>query len=244
MRLFGLIGHPLTQSFSKSFFTRKFEKDGLGDCRYELFPLTSLESLPGLIKLNPQLEGLNVTVPYKQEVLPYLDTVDNIPSTLNACNCIRIVNGMLHGFNTDHFAFEKSISPHLQPQHRKAIVLGNGGAAAAVLFVLKKLGIETSIVSRQLHEGSTHTYADLNEKLIHEHLLIINTTPVGMYPNNDECPAIPYNFITRKHLLFDLVYNPSKTLFLQQGEEQGATIMNGQEMLELQAEESWRIWNS
>lgn len=244
MRLFGLIGYPLSHSFSEKYFTEKFEKEGITDCRYKLFPLESIDQLPALLKDNPGLEGLNVTIPYKKQVLAYLDRREDIPSALNACNCISIRNGKLCGYNTDWTGFEKSLFPLLLPHHTRALVLGNGGATAAVSFALKKLGIEFDIVSRTLHAGSTLTYNDLDEKTIRENTLIINTTPLGMYPNTDNCPSIPYQFITASHLLYDLLYNPAKTLFLQKGEERGAAIKNGEEMLVLQAEESWTIWNS
>lgn len=242
MRLFGLIGYPLSHSFSKRYFTVKFENEGIVGCVYELFPLPTVEALLPLLQKYPELEGLNVTIPYKQQVLAYLDE-SKIPEGLNACNCINISGGRLTGYNTDITGFELSLKPLLKSWHTKAMVLGNGGAAAAVVFVLKKLGIDFEIVSRKKHDHSTLTYRDINKKIIAECSLIINTTPLGMEPNINSCPDIPYPFLTDKHLLFDLVYNPSKTLFLQKGEERGATIKNGEEMLVLQAEESWRIWN-
>ncbi len=242
MRLFGLIGYPLSHSFSKKYFTEKFEKEGVTGCRYELFPLKTIEGLRSLLEKNPELEGLNVTIPYKQQVLSYLDE-KRIPEELLACNCINIINGKLVGYNTDVTGFEKSLVPLLKSYHQKALILGNGGATAAVVFVLKKLGISFDIVSRKKHDHSTLTYQDINKKIISDCLLIINTTPLGMEPDTGSCPAIPYLYLTDKHLLYDLVYNPAKTLFLQKGEEQGTTIKNGEEMLVLQAEESWRIWN-
>jgi shikimate dehydrogenase len=243
MRLFGLIGYPLTHSFSKKYFTEKFEKEEMNECRYDLFPLKTIDELPFLLKNNPELEGLNVTIPYKKQVVPYIDTA-HIPPGLNACNCINISDGKLVGYNTDVTGFEKSLQPLLKSYHKKALILGNGGAAAAVLFVLNKLQISFEIVSRKLHDGSTLTYRDLNKKIIEDASVIINTTPLGTYPAEDTCPEIPYQYLSEKHLLFDLVYNPAKTLFLQKGEKRGATIKNGEEMLNLQAEESWRIWNS
>lgn len=217
---------------------------GLTNCRYELFPLASLEELPALIAANPQLEGLNVTIPYKQKVLAFLDSTEHVPVELNACNCISIREGKLVGYNTDWTGFEKSISPLLKTQHTHALVLGNGGATAAVTYALKKLGITCSIVSRTLHDGARFTYNDLDKQIISDNKIIINTTPLGMYPNMDTCPAIPYQFITAGHLLYDLLYNPAKTLFLQKGEEQGAVVKNGEEMLVIQAEESWKIWSA
>jgi shikimate dehydrogenase len=243
MRQFGLIGYPLSHSFSKKYFTGKFEREGRGDCSYELFPLSGINELVPLLQKHPLLEGLNVTIPYKKQVLPFLDS-SALPAGLDACNCIRIQKGKLTGYNTDSIGFEKSLAPLLNAHHRQAMVLGNGGAAEAVMFVLKKLGIATELVSRSIRPGSTLTYDDITETHMRECTIIINTTPLGMYPATDHCPDIPYRFITPKHLLYDLVYNPATTLFLQKGGAQGATIKNGEEMLVLQAEESWRIWNS
>lgn len=243
MRLFGLIGYPLSHSFSKKYFTEKFEKEGINGCSYELFPLKTIEGLRPLLENHPELEGLNVTIPYKQQVLSLLDE-RRIPEELSACNCINIINGKLVGYNTDVTGFEKSLVPLLKTYHQRALVLGNGGATAAVVFVLKKLGITFDIVSRKRHNHSTLTYRDINKKIISDSHLIINTTPLGMEPDTGSCPDIPYSYLTDKHLLYDLVYNPAKTLFLQKGEERGATIKNGEEMLALQAEESWRIWNN
>lgn len=243
MRLFGLIGYPLSHSFSKKFFTNKFEKEGITDCRYELFPLTTMDALQPLLQKNPELEGLNVTIPYKQQVLPFLDE-SHLPQGLDACNCINIIGGKLAGYNTDVTGFELSLSPHLRTWHQKALVLGSGGAAAAVVYVLQKLGIDYTIVSRKKQGDATMAYSAVTKATLAGHQLIINTTPLGMEPETNTCPAIPYRYITEKHLLYDLVYNPAKTLFLQKGEERGATTRNGEEMLLLQAEESWRIWNS
>ncbi len=244
MRLFGLIGRPLTHSFSKEYFTRKFAREGRDDCRYELYPLASIGELNGLLQSHPELEGLNVTIPYKKEVIPYLSDRSFLPEGLDACNCIRIRERKLIGYNTDTTGFEKSLTPLLQPHHQKALVLGTGGAATAVRFVLKKLGIACQPVSRMRKESDTITYTDLDEKMIRECTLIIQCTPLGMYPHNSSCPDIPYQAVGELHLLYDLVYNPAKTLFLQKGEERGAAIKNGEEMLVLQAEESWRVWNS
>lgn len=243
LRTFGLIGFPLSHSFSQKYFTAKFEREGITGCSYSLFPLRSVDELFPLLQSHPGLEGLNVTIPYKKLVLPLLDTIA-LPEGLEACNCIRIRDGKLTGYNTDCIGFEQSLLPLLQPHHRKAMVLGNGGAAEAVLYVLKKLGIATELVSRSIHGGSTLTYDGITETNMRECTLIINTTPLGMYPATDQCPRIPYHELTEAHLLYDLVYNPAKTLFMQQGEARGATLKNGEEMLVLQAEESWRIWNS
>ncbi len=241
MRKFGLIGYPLSHSFSKKYFEEKFRREGISDCSYDLFPISSVGELKELVASNPFLEGLNVTIPYKQLVIRHLDEFR--VEGLNACNCIRIVSGKLAGFNTDITGFEKSLLPLLKPQHNSALILGNGGAASAVIFVLNKLGITYDIVSRRLHEGSTLTYQDLEEKHIRDHKLIINTTPLGTFPGIEMFPVIPYQFIGREHLLYDLVYNPPETAFLKKGKERGAIIKNGYEMLVLQAEESWKIWN-
>jgi shikimate dehydrogenase len=243
MRRYGLIGYPLGHSFSKRYFTEKFEREGLSDCSYELYPLQSITELPHLLKDHPDLRGLNVTVPYKKAVLPYLDSTEHLPKGLLACNCIKIENKKLIGYNTDYIGFEKSLVPLLQPHHKKALLLGQGGATESVAFVLKKLNIGYSIVSRNLHDKAKLTYSEIDEKTIQEHPVIVNSTPLGASPDIDTCPDIPYQFITERHLLFDLVYNPPKTLFLKKGEQRGALIKNGEEMLKIQAEENWLVWN-
>ncbi len=242
MKRYGVIGYPLSHSFSPGYFREKFKKEGIKDASYEAYPLETIDELPSLLKRVPELEGLNVTIPYKQAVSKYLDDNSSIPAGLNSCNCIFIKDGKLCGFNTDVPGFELSFRKKLKPYHKSALVLGNGGAAAAVCFVLETLGITYKIVSRALHKGSSLTYADLNASIIEEHQVIINTTPLGMFPNTSDFPPIPYEFISSGHYLFDLIYNPEKTQFLQKGEQQGALIQNGMEMLILQAEESWRIW--
>ena len=242
MRLFGLIGYPLSHSFSKKYFTEKFIAEGINDCSYGLFPIHDINELNGLIKNHPTLKGLNITVPYKQQVLGYLSH-SNIPEALRACNCIKIEKDKLTGYNTDVTGFEKSIFPLLKNHHNKALILGNGGAAAAVQFVLKKLNIDFKTVSRKVHAGSMLTYDDLTTEILSRHKLIINTTPLGTFPFTNECPVIPYNGISQQHLLYDLIYNPVKTKFLSEGEKRGAQIFNGYTMLVIQAEESWKIWN-
>jgi shikimate dehydrogenase len=242
VKRFGLIGYPLGHSFSKKYFTEKFEKEGITDCVFELFPIPSIEEFPTLLKTYPDLKGLSVTIPYKQSVMHFLDEI-NIPSSVHACNSIKIDNGKLSGYNTDAVGFEKSFIEFLQPHHKKALILGNGGATEAVAYVLQKLGIAYKIVSRKIHGTSTLTYEDINEEVIKDHSVIINATPLGTYPAIDTYPSIPYQFITEKHYLFDLVYNPSKTMFLEMGEKRGAVIKNGHDMLAVQAEASWEIWN-
>lgn len=242
MRVFGLIGYPLAQSFSKKYFDKKFEQEGLTDCRFENFPITSIEAFPKLLEDYAGLQGLAITIPYKQHVLQYIDDVSNIPSGLHASNCIRIRDGKLVGFNTDHIGFEKSLSPLLKSHHTKALVLGNGGATAATIYALGRLGIEYTIVSRELRKGSTLTYDAIDKQVMNDHKLIVNTTPLGMFPDVTTFPPIPYHLLTSGHLLFDMVYNPAVTEFLRRGEEHGAAIKNGLDMLELQAEENWKIW--
>jgi shikimate dehydrogenase len=242
MPLYGLIGYPLSHSFSKKYFTEKFEKEGLVDCRYELFSIPSIKDISSILSY-PDLVGLNVTIPYKKEVLQYLDSSEHLPDGLNACNCISIRDGKLFGFNTDVIGFEKSFARQLKPHDKNALVLGSGGAALAVRHVLNKLTIGCTVVSRRWGNGAI-AYADIDAGIMSQHSIIINTTPIGTYPNTDEAPAIPYDLVSSAHYFFDVVYNPVKSLFLARGEEKGARIMNGYEMLEVQADESWKIWNS
>jgi shikimate dehydrogenase len=241
MRLFGLIGYPLSHSFSKRYFSQKFETEKI-DAQYENYPLKSIDEFPGLIS-NHNLSGINVTIPYKQEVIQYLDSMSDEAEKIGAVNTIQIREGKLIGNNTDCYGFQQSLIPFLKPTHKHALVLGTGGASKAVVFVLDKLGIEWKYVSRTKIENGL-TYQEVNKDVIKKHCLIINTTPLGMYPNIEESPAIDYEAIGDNHLLYDLVYNPEETLFLQKGKEKGATIKNGLEMLHLQAEKAWEIWNS
>jgi len=242
MRLFGLIGYPLTHSFSKNYFAEKFKKEGIEDCRYENFQLANINDLPKTINKNPDLQGLNVTIPHKESVLQFLDGSNELVKQTGACNCIKIVDGKLIGYNTDVIGFEKSLLTRLKPEHKNALILGTGGASKAVEFVLRKNGVSYKKVSRQL-SANNFVYDQLTPSIVKESRLIINTTPTGMYPNTNEIPPLPYEAITSGHFLFDLIYNPEKTLFLKQGEEQGAVTLNGYEMLVYQAEESWTIWN-
>jgi shikimate dehydrogenase len=242
MRRFGLIGKTLSHSFSKNYFTRKFAREHIDNCRYDLFELQTIEDLPAILLSYPDLEGLNVTIPYKQEVIPFLDEATEVVKEIGACNCIKISGGKLKGFNTDVIGFKRSLESHLLPGHDKALILGTGGAAKAVQYALKEMDIEYKLVSRR-KTGEGLGYEDIGEEILNQYTLIINTTPLGMYPNVDEAPPIPYQYLSSRHLLFDLIYNPAKTKFLQNGEAQGARIANGHEMLILQAEESWRIWN-
>lgn len=243
MKWYGLLGKTLKHSFSKAYFTDKFQALSITDCRYENFELDSISRLPQLLRDNPFIAGLNVTIPYKEDVIPFLDEQNEIVEEIQACNCIKITAGRLSGFNTDVIGFQQSLRNFLKPQHTHALVLGTGGAAKAVNYSLKKSGIEILNVSRVKNKTAI-SYDDLDSSIISKHKLIINTTPLGMFPKIDEAPPIPYEYITAGHLFFDLIYNPQKTLFLKKGEERGAQIANGSEMLVLQAEESWRIWNS
>jgi shikimate dehydrogenase len=242
MRLFGLIGKPLTHSFSPRFFQEKFAREGLQDCAYRLFPLEQISDFPALMRDTPHLNGLNVTIPYKREVLPYLQE-HFIPKEIDACNCIKIQSGRCIGYNTDWIGFEKSFLPLLEPRHKAALVLGHGGASLAVCYVLKKNGIPYARVGRHSGANVELTYNQLDFSILQSHSIIINTTPLGTYPAVESCPAIPYEAIGPQHLLYDLVYNPALTLFLKNGQERGARIKNGEEMLRIQAEESWKIWN-
>jgi len=241
MRRFGLIGFPLSHSFSQKYFAEKFRREGLSDAVYENFPIASIGELKKVLENHPDLLGINVTIPYKRQVLSFLDHKEHLP--IDACNCIKISNGKLSGYNTDTIGFEKALLPKLQSIHSKALVLGTGGASEAVCWVLKKLGITTRIVSRQAGKTSILGYDELDEQIMKENLLIINCTPLGMTPKVNEYPQIPYQFLGPSHYLFDLIYNPSKTIFLQKGESHGSTIENGASMLVYQAEESWKIWN-
>lgn len=242
MKVYGLIGYPLTHSFSKSYFTSFFEREKNRDCRYENFPLQSLTQIKQLLELHRNLVGLNITIPYKKAVLYYLDEASEEVKRTGACNCIKIKDGKFYGFNTDVKGFENSLRKYLQPHHDRALVLGTGGAASAVTYVLQKLNIPATSVSREPGPGKT-TYARLNKKVVDDHKLIINTSPLGMHPDIDNYPNIPYEHLTSSHFLFDLIYNPEKTEFLKKGEAKGSLILNGHEMLVIQAEESWRIWN-
>lgn len=243
MRRFGLIGKTLKHSFSKTYFEKKFADDGLNDCRYDNFELESIDQFPELIETTPDLQGLNVTIPYKEEVLQFLNFKNEVVEKIGACNCIKIKDGQLYGYNTDAIAFKNSLQKPLQPHHKCALILGSGGASKAVQYALRELNIDFLIVSRYKKENQLG-YEDVGRDMIESHQIIINTTPLGMYPNVDQDPPIFYKGITPQHLLYDLTYNPPKTKFLQQGEANGAVIMNGYEMLVAQAEESWRIWNS
>lgn len=239
MRLFGLIGFPLSHSFSKGFFTEKFSREQIPCCTYENFPIPDISAFPALWEENPALEGLNVTIPYKQAVIPYLDELSDAAKAIGAVNCIRREGKRLVGHNTDVLGFGRSLKPLLKAHHTQALVLGTGGAALAVKYVLKDFNIAFSEISR----SGPLTYEAVTPGMMASHTLIVNTTPLGMYPNVDAAPPLPYEVAGPEHLFYDLVYNPPETLFMQKGMAQGAVAKNGHEMLILQAEASWEIWN-
>jgi shikimate dehydrogenase len=243
MRRYGLLGYPLTHSFSQKYFTEKWEREGIADCSYTNFSLPGIDELPGVL-LDADLCGLNVTIPYKEKVIPFLHDRSAVVSEIGACNCIKVEGSRLTGYNTDVVGFEQSLVRKLGDHHREALVLGTGGAAKAVEYVLKKLGIGYRLVTRRPRPDTADMgYEEVDASLLAAYTLIVNTTPLGMHPKVSDCPPLPYAAVTSRHYLFDLIYNPSRTLFLQKGEERGAVVENGYEMLILQAEESWRIWN-
>lgn len=241
---YGLIGNPLSHSFSQRYFTEKFESEGLKDHRYDLFELKSADELRGLVRDTPGLRGLNVTIPYKQVVMPLLDAVDPLAAAVGAVNTIRVgADGRLSGHNTDVEGFRQTLLPLLQGKKPRALVLGSGGAGRAVAFVLKEHGIKFRVVSRSRERGDM-TYDLVEPIVVDVCTLIVNTTPLGMHPHVDALPPIPYGSIGPRHVLIDLVYNPSETAFLREGKRRGATTVNGLAMLHAQAEASWAIWNA
>ncbi len=240
--LFGLLGKNIAYSFSENYFSEKFKSENL-PFKYQNFDIPTISELP--ILLNDKIEnliGFNVTIPYKEKIVNYLDDVDTIANEIGAVNTVKIVdNTYLKGYNTDCYGFEKSLKPLLKPTHKKALILGTGGASKAIKFVLKKLNISFKEVSRTPNSNQ-FSYTDITKNILNEYTIIINCTPVGTFPNTELAPKIPYLFLTKEHLLFDLIYNPKETLFLKNGKKQGATIKNGLEMLKLQAEKSFEIW--
>ncbi len=245
MRQFGLIGYPLGHSFSKRFFTDKFQSEGI-EAAYETYPLENIELFSSLIQ-DIELSGLNVTIPYKEQVIPFLDEMDDAAAEIGAVNVIKFIRSndrlTLKGYNSDAAGFEQSLTPYLQPHHTKALILGTGGASKAIRYVLNKLGIQTQYVSRTASESKI-SYNQLSNELMEEYKLIVNASPLGTFPNVDTCPDIPYEFLTEKHLLFDVIYNPAETLFMKKGKEKGATVINGEPMLIGQALVAWSIWNA
>lgn len=241
MTKYGIIGYPLGHSFSRGFFTEKFARESI-DAQYLNFEIPDVAMLSDVLRDNPELRGLNVTLPHKQAVIPHLDEMSEEAMEIGAVNVIRVRNGKLKGFNSDIIGFTNSIKPLLQPHHRKALVLGTGGASKAIRVGLNHLGIEWTYVSRSPRDGMV-TYEDITAETLQEYTVIVNCSPVGMFPKVDAAPAIPYELLSPQHLLFDCVYNPEETLFMKKGREQGATVKNGLEMLHLQAIASWKFWN-
>lgn len=234
MRHFGVVGNPLGHSFSAAYFAEKFRREGI-DADYRLLPLPDIQDVVGVME---KLDGFNVTLPYKQAVMPYLSELDSIAETIGAVNVVR---GRC-GYNTDWVGFVESIRPLLSETDKRALVLGTGGVSKAVQYGLKRLGVEYMVVSRSPHDGAI-AYEDIGTEVLAEHTVVVNCTPLGMYPDVDKCPCLPYEQLDSRHLLYDCVYNPERTLFLQHGEERGARTKNGLEMLHLQAEAAWKIWN-
>jgi shikimate dehydrogenase len=241
MTKYGIIGYPLGHSFSRGFFTEKFARESI-DAQYLNFEIPDVAMLSDVLRDNPELRGLNVTLPHKQAVIPLLDEMSEEAMEIGAVNVIRVRNGKLKGFNSDIIGFTNSIKPLLQPHHRKALVLGTGGASKAIRVGLNRLGIEWTYVSRSPRDGMV-TYEDITAETLQAYTVIVNCSPVGMFPKVDAAPAIPYELLSPQHLLFDCVYNPEETLFMKKGRKQGATVKNGLEMLHLQAIASWKFWN-
>lgn len=244
MKKYGIIGLPLGHSFSKRYFEEKFKNEGLTDCVFENHELQKIEEVSVLID-DPQFKGFCITIPYKKAIIPYLHEMSAAVQATEACNCVQITaEGRLKGYNTDVIGFENSFAPQLRGEDKKALVLGTGGAAAAICFVLEKLGIEFKFVSRQPNSGQLSYQAAKQPEILQEYTVIINCSPVGTFPKADQMPDLAYDLLTARHYLYDLVYNPPLTLFLQQGKQRGARIQNGFSMLEIQAEENWKNWNS
>lgn len=245
MKKFGIIGHPLGHSFSPSYFNEKFQNEGI-DAVYEKYDLPVITDLQAIIDYTQDLCGFNVTLPYKEKVMSYLDIVSPEARSIGAVNVVKVINKdgkkYLEGYNSDLIGFMRSIQPLIEPHHKKALVLGTGGASKAIIYGLHRLGIETLLVSRY-QKDNTIQYEQIDKTVLEEYTVIVNCTPCGMAPHFDECPPLPYENITPKHLMFDLIYNPDETLFLKKGREQGAITKNGLEMLLLQAEGAWEIWN-
>ena len=246
MDKYGLIGYPLGHSFSKNYFNEKFSSEGI-DAIYENFEIPSIESLPEVVEQNPTLRGLNVTIPHKEKVITWLDSLSPEARAIGAVNVIRIQRDskgdvQLKGYNSDVVGFTRSIEPLLEAHHKKALILGTGGAAKAIDYGLRSLGLDTLFVSRFARQG-TIRYADVTPDVVREYSVIVNCTPLGMYPKTDTCPDIPYEALGSGNLLYDLIYNPDVTTFMHRGQQQGATVKNGLEMLLLQAFVSWEIWN-
>lgn len=246
MDKYGLIGYPLGHSFSCNYFNEKFANENI-DAQYLNFEIPSITELPQILAEHPELKGLNVTIPYKQQVIPFLDELDKDALAIGAVNVIKVFplkggDCKLKGYNSDFIGFSQSIEPLLEPHHTKALVLGTGGASKAITYALTKLGLECTYVSRRPYPNA-YTYQKLTPEIMKEYTVIVNCTPLGMYPHTEQCPDIPYDLLTPNHLLYDLIYNPDITLFMRKGMDKGAVTKNGLEMLLLQAFAAWDIWN-
>jgi shikimate dehydrogenase len=240
---FGLLGRNISYSFSKGYFTDKFNTENIENCTYENFDIQEINFFTELIQTNSDLKGLNVTIPYKESVMPFLDKLSKKAKRIGAVNTIKITKkGKLKGYNTDYYGFKKSLEPVLQSHHKKALILGTGGASKGVAFALDELGIAYTFVSREAKE-STIDYSQIHATTFDEYQIIINATPLGTSPNTEAFPAIPYTFFTDKHIAYDLIYNPAETQFLKRAKEYGAKTKNGLDMLVFQAEKAWEIWN-
>ena len=244
MKKLGLIGYPLSHSFSKKYFSEKFVKENISGYSYNTFPLKDIGEFKELIKKEKDLLGLSVTIPHKETVIPFLDELDEVAKEIGAVNCIKFTGGKSVGYNTDAFGFKQSLRPFLDANHTKALIFGTGGASKAVAYVLRNLGITFWFVSRTKNKfGNTLMYDEVTPEVISACKLLVNCTPVGMSPGDDNFLPLPYSAITPQHLAYDLIYNPAQTVFLEKAREQGALISNGYNMLCFQAEEAWRIWN-
>ena len=242
MRTFGLIGKNIDYSFSRKYFSEKFSKEDLKD-QYVNFDIASIEEFPGILK-NKEISGLNVTIPYKEAVIPFLDKLDPHSEKIQAVNTIKFENdGSITGYNTDYWGFLNALKPHLKPQHTKALILGTGGASKAIAYALELLNIQYKFVSRK-PEKDQFSYTDLDKDILDSYTLIINCTPLGTHPKVEACPDLPFEHISNQHLVFDLIYNPAETRLMKLSSEKGAQTLNGLEMLKLQAEKAWSIWNS
>ncbi|GAA4231694.1 shikimate dehydrogenase [Postechiella marina] len=243
MHKLGLLGKNISYSFSRNYFKNKFEKENITNVLYENFDIENISFFASIIKNTEGLKGMNVTIPYKEAVMPYLDKLDKKAEAIGAVNTIKITKkGKLVGYNTDCYGFKKSIINHLKPNHKSALILGTGGASKAIMYTLKNLNIECHYVSRKASKGVSFTYDTLTAEDVEKHNIIINCTPLGTFPDVDVCPNIPYSTISNQHILFDLIYNPEETKFLRLGKQKNAVTINGANMLKLQAEKSWSIW--
>lgn len=243
MNKLGLLGKNISYSFSRTYFKEKFQKEGIKNTSYENFDIDTIELFPSIIENTKGLKGLNVTIPYKEQVIPYLDKINKKAKAIGAVNTIRITKkGKLVGYNTDCYGFKKSIKPYIKKHHKKALILGTGGASKAIAYTLEDMGIAYDYVSRKLSDGIQFSYETLTAEDVKNHQIIINSTPLGTFPDINECPNIPYQAINKNHILFDLIYNPEETKFLSHGKKNHATTINGLNMLKLQAEKAWSIW--